>query len=76
MARLYSGVKIIRALIRAGFSEVSIKGSHVKLRAIRNKTLKTVIVPKHKEVAFGTLKSILRQASMEFEELKKHIKIF
>ena len=74
MARLYSGEKIIKALIRAGFYVVSTKGSHVKLRGIRFGKLQTVIVPRHKEVAMGTLQSILRQAAMEFEELRKYIK--
>jgi len=74
MAKLYSGQKIIKALIRSGFYIVSTKGSHVKLRGIRFGKLQTVIVPKHKEVAFGTFQSILKQAAMEFEELKKYIK--
>lgn len=74
MSKLYSGQKIIRALIRAGFDITSTKGSHVKLRGIRFGKLQTVIVPKHKEVAFGTLQSILRQAAMEYEELKEYIR--
>ncbi|MBI4089271.1 MAG: type II toxin-antitoxin system HicA family toxin [Candidatus Levybacteria bacterium] len=74
MSRLYSGQKIIKALHRAGFNIVSTKGSHVKLRGIRFGKLQTVIVPKHKEVAFGTLQSILRQAAMEIEELKELIR--
>lgn len=73
MSRLYSGQKIIKALHRTGFYIVSTKGSHVKLRGIRFGKLQTVIVPKHKEVAFGTLQSILKQAAMEIEELKEFI---
>lgn len=74
MSRLYSGQKIIKALRRAGFYIVSTKGSHVKLRGIRFGKLRTVIVPRHKEVAFGTLQSILKQAAMEFEDLKQYIR--
>ncbi len=74
MSKLYSGQKIIRALHRADFYIVSTKGSNVKLRGIRFGKLQTVIVPKHKEVAFGTLQSILKQAAMEFEELRKYIR--
>ncbi len=74
MPRLYSGQKIIKALQRAGFYVVSTKGSHVKLRGIRFGKLQAVIVPKHKEVAFGTLQSILKQAAMEFEELKSFVR--
>ncbi len=73
MSKLYSGEKIIKGLQRAGFSVVSTKGSHVKLRGVRNGTLHTAIVPKHKEVAFGTMRSILKQAGMESEELKKYL---
>lgn len=73
MSRLYSGQKIIKALKRLGFYIVSTKGSHVKLRGIRKEKLQTVIVPKHKEVAMGTMRSILKQAAMEFEELKEEL---
>ena len=74
MPRLYSGQKIIKALTRAGFYIVSTKGSHVKLRGIRFGKLQTVIVPKHKEVTMGTFQSILKQAAIEFEELRKYLK--
>lgn len=74
MPKLYPGKKIIKALIRAGFYIVSTKGSHVKLRGIRFGKLQTVIVPKHKEVAVGTFQSVLKQASIEFEELRKYIR--
>ncbi|HZE87443.1 MAG TPA: type II toxin-antitoxin system HicA family toxin [Methylomirabilota bacterium] len=73
MSKLYSGEKIIKGLIKAGFYIVSTKGSHVKLRGIRFGKLQTVIVPQHKEVALGTMKSLLKQAAMEFEELKKYM---
>lgn len=73
MSRFYSGQKVIKALTKAGFYIVSTKGSHVKLRGIRFGKLQTVIVPKHKEIAIGTFQSILRQAAMEFEELRKYL---
>jgi predicted RNA binding protein YcfA (HicA-like mRNA interferase family) len=58
----------VRALRRAGFDEVSTRGSHCKLR---NKIeARTVIVPLHRELATGTLASILRQAGMDAEELR------
>ncbi len=74
MSKLYSGQKIIKAFIRAGFYIVSIKGSHVKLRGIRFGKLQTVIIPKHKEVAFGTMQSILKQGAMEYEELRRYLR--
>ena len=73
MSKLYSGKKIVKGLMKAGFYVVSTKGSHVKLRGIRFGKLQTVIIPQHKEVALGTMRSILKQAAMEFEELKKYL---
>lgn len=43
------------------FTEVSQRGSHLKMR---NEAGKTVIVPMHRELALGTLRSILRQAGL------------
>ena len=59
-----SGAEVVKALITAGFFEVSQRGSHVKLR----KGDATVIVPMHKELAAGTLRSIIRQSGMSVEE--------
>jgi len=54
----------VRALAKVGFSEVSQRGSHLKLR---DSTGKTVIIPMHRELARGTLRSILRQADLSVE---------
>lgn len=53
------------ALRRVGFVEVSQRGSHVKLK---NEVGRVVIVPMHRELAPGTLGSILRQAGLERAE--------
>lgn len=74
MSKLYSGVRIVKALKRAGFYRVSQKGSHVKLRGIRFGKLQTVVIPMHKEVAWGTFQSILNQAAMTFEEFKTYVR--
>lgn len=55
----------MRALERAGFLPVSQRGSHVKLRHADGRT---VIVPMHREVAVGSLRSILRQAGLTVEQ--------
>ena len=71
MPKLYSAKVVIKAFKRADFAIVSQKGSHIKLRGVREGKLQTVIVPNHKEIARGTMESILKQASMtksEFEE--------
>ena len=62
-----SGREVVRALGRAGFGQVGQKGSHVKLRSEAGRT---VIVPLHRELARGTLASILRQAALSVEEFR------
>lgn len=65
-----SGEDVLKTLGKAGFDRVSQRGSHVKLR---NGEQRTVIVPLHRELAPGTLGSVLRQAgltSAEFNELR------
>ena len=59
-----SGAATIDALRRTGFEQVSQRGSHVKLR----RDDLTVIVPLHRELAPGTLRSVLRQARMTVHE--------
>lgn len=60
-----SGKDTIRALEKYGYSRVSQKGSHVKLR---NDEGRTVIVPLHRELARGTLASILLQSDLSADE--------
>lgn len=65
-----SGREAVTALERAGFVLVSTRGSHCKLR--HSASRRTAIVPLHRELATGTLASILRQAGLsaaEFREL-------
>ena len=55
-----SGAAVVAALAKVGYEQVSQRGSHVKLR----RDERTVIVPLHRELASGTLRSILRQSSL------------
>ena len=64
--------EVARKLTAAGFVETGQRGSHVKFAKETDKGVLTAIVPRHREVAVGTLRSILRQAgltSLEFETL-------
>ena len=64
--------EVKRRLESAGFIEVSSKGSHVKFIRQTEQGVRVVIVPHHREVVVGTLRSILRQAGLspdEFEAL-------
>jgi len=57
----------VQALERAGFAFRSQRGSHRKLRHADGRT---VIVPMHRELAPGTLRSILRQAGLSVTDLR------
>jgi len=73
MPKLYSARQIVKALQRIGFEIVSQKGSHIKLRGIFDGETYTAIVPNHKQVALGTLHSILKQAGITRAELEENI---
>jgi predicted RNA binding protein YcfA (HicA-like mRNA interferase family) len=60
--------EVKRKLEAAGFKEAGQTGSHVKFARTTGTDTRTATVPKHHEVAAGTLRSILRQAGMSAEE--------
>jgi len=60
-----SGDECIKALERLGYYIARTKGSHVRLRCPGRKP---VIVPKHRELDPGTLRSILRIAEISVKE--------
>jgi predicted RNA binding protein YcfA (HicA-like mRNA interferase family) len=62
--------EVKRKLEAAGFSEASQKGSHVKFAKQTAEGSRTVIVPRHREIAVGTLRSILRQAGLTPDEFE------
>ncbi|HXT11132.1 MAG TPA: type II toxin-antitoxin system HicA family toxin [Candidatus Angelobacter sp.] len=59
-----NGTQAVRALKRLGFVELRQTGSHLILR----KDHRTVVVPQHKPIKPGTLKSIIEQAGLTLEE--------
>jgi predicted RNA binding protein YcfA (HicA-like mRNA interferase family) len=63
-----SGKDMIRYLSKRGFEIVGRKGSHVRMKKLAEPRNLIVIIPDHKELAQGTLRSILRQAGITFEE--------
>jgi predicted RNA binding protein YcfA (HicA-like mRNA interferase family) len=60
--------EVKRKLEAAGFKEAGQTGSHVKFAKRTAAGTRTATVPKHHEVAAGTLRSILRQAGISAEE--------
>jgi predicted RNA binding protein YcfA (HicA-like mRNA interferase family) len=68
---LVSGQKVVKALNKAGFKIVGRKGSHIRLKKKTPTKTYIVIVPLHREIKRGTLKSILRQAGLTKQEFIK-----
>ena len=66
---LYREVK--RKLEAAGFIQIGQTGSHAKFAKTTGEGTLTATVPKHREVAPGTLRSILRQAPLGEQEFKR-----
>jgi len=64
--------EVRRKLLQAGFFEAGQTGSHLKFAKPTSQGTLTATVPKHREIAGGTVRSILRQAGLsekEFTEL-------
>lgn len=57
-----SGREVVRALEKFGWRVARQKGSHIIL--IKPGELATLSVPDHREVAKGTLRSLLRNANL------------
>ncbi len=61
-----SGRACVTALLKIGFRFKRQNGSHIVLR--RDQPFAQVVVPDHKTLDRGTLRSILRQADVTTEE--------
>ncbi len=59
-----------RKLRRARFVEVSQEGSHVKFAKVTADGTRVAIVPRHREVAVGTIRGICVQAGLTPEEFE------
>lgn len=70
-----SGRQAIGAFTKAGFSFISQKGSHIKMRRQRTDgAIETITVPNHKHLKEGTLrKGILRPIGMTEAEFIKFL---
>ena len=64
-----SGREIVKAMQKLGYEFDRQRGSHIVLRQ-SIAPHRRLTVPDHREVAKGTLRSILREAGVTVEELK------
>lgn len=62
---------MIKVLSKLGFIVIRQRGSHIVLKGFYKEKKRTVVVPKHKEIAIGTLKGILFQAGLTIEEFSR-----
>ncbi len=65
---ILSGLEVIKILSRVGFVHVRTTGSHAIIRKQTNENVTVLPVPLHKELAKGTLLSIIHQAGLSREE--------
>ena len=65
-----SGREMVRVLERQGFIVAKQRGSHIKLIKIDAEVTMTVIVPDHKIVKPGTLRSICKQIKIDPHSLR------
>ena len=68
---LLSGRKLVNIFEKRGYVKVSQRGSHIKLK--NEATGSVVIIPDHKELDRWTLKTILKEAEIPEEILKKYL---
>jgi predicted RNA binding protein YcfA (HicA-like mRNA interferase family) len=66
-----SGRRVVRAFERAGWQVARQRGSHIIM--VREGEVSTLSVPDHREVAKGTLRSLVRAAGMTVDEFLTHI---
>ena len=59
--RVLSGKQVCALLVEHGFAAVRQRGSHIIMQKRVAHTTITVPVPNHREIAIGTLLSIIRQ---------------
>jgi len=70
--RRISGAEVAAILGEFGFSKVSQRGSHMKLKRVVAGRSQVLTIPAHAELDTGTLRAILRQASRFVPEEQLH----
>ena len=65
-----SGKEVVKALAKLGYIIDHQTGSHIILRN-KDPPHRRLTIPNHKEIAKGTLKSIMNQADLTLEDLMK-----
>ncbi len=61
-----SGREVVRAFTKAGWQMVRQRGSHMIM--VKPGHMATLSVPDHREIAKGTLRSLIRSSSLTVDE--------
>ena len=61
-----SGRAVVKAFVRAGWEVARQRGSHIVL--VKEGSWATLSVPDHREVAPGTLRSLIRASALTVEQ--------
>ncbi|MEK6792604.1 MAG: type II toxin-antitoxin system HicA family toxin [Nanoarchaeota archaeon] len=64
-----SGKDLVKVLQKISYVHIRTRGSHAILKKQSPEGSRTIPVPLHKELAKGTLKSIMNQADLTLEDL-------
>jgi len=68
-----SGKDVIKTLESFGFEQLRQKGSHIILIKKTESGKIGCVVPNHKDIKFGTLKGILKQANISLKDFLEKI---
>ncbi len=63
---ILSGRRVVRVFTKLGWEVARQRGSHIIL--VKEGAMATLSVPDHREVARGTLRSLIRDAGLTVEE--------
>ncbi|MFZ2634577.1 MAG: type II toxin-antitoxin system HicA family toxin [Desulfosalsimonadaceae bacterium] len=69
--RVLSGKEVVRIFEKIGWKVARQKGSHIIM--IKDDGTITLSIPNHKEIAKGTLRSLIRLAGLTFSEFEKYV---
>jgi len=69
-----SGIEAVKALQRLGFSVDRQRGSHVVMKKVTPGGEIGCVIPMHREVATGTLRSALKMARVTNEEFSEALR--
>jgi len=64
--------QVVKAFEKSGWEVARQRGSHIIL--VREGHIATLSIPKHREVARGTLRSLIRKADLTVEEFVNALK--